>query len=158
MERCVLYLYPYIPDVLFKGLGHTQIDKLLAIRGNAEEVWANYQFETDIIFDSLWSDNLSKFNEATPFQTKEFQSELISGMVDALDGKISFEALYLDIDLDEQKFKKMAAKQQEIDSLVEKQSSKSVPDRNNKQQNLNRLSKMKIKLLLPQQLNILLMR
>ncbi|WP_289365388.1 ParB family protein [Mannheimia haemolytica] len=120
MERCVLYLYPYIPDVLFKGLGHTQIDKLLAIRGNAEEVWANYQFETDIIFDSLWSDNLSKFNEATPFQTKEFQSELISGMVDALDGKISFEALYLDIDLDEQKFKKMAAKQQEIDSLVEK--------------------------------------
>ncbi len=39
MERCVLYLYPYIPDVLFKGLGHTQIDKLLAIRGNAEEVW-----------------------------------------------------------------------------------------------------------------------
>lgn len=24
MERCVLYLYPHIPEVLFKGLGHSQ--------------------------------------------------------------------------------------------------------------------------------------
>lgn len=120
MERCVLYLYPHIPEVLFKGLGHTQIDKLLAIRNNAEEVWAAHQFDTDITFESLWSENLSKFNEATPFQAKEFQSELITAMVEALDGKVSFETLYLDIDLDEQKFKKIAAKQQEIDNLVEK--------------------------------------
>ncbi|GAB1660168.1 ParB family protein [Mannheimia haemolytica] len=120
MERCVLYLYPHIPEVLFKGLGHTQIDKLLAIRNNAEEVWTTHQFDTDITFESLWSENLSKFNEATPFQAKEFQSELITAMVEALDGKVSFETLYLDIDLDEQKFKKIAAKQQEIDNLVEK--------------------------------------
>lgn len=120
MERCVQYLYPHIPEVLFKGLGHTQIDKLLAIRNNAEEVWATHQFDTDVTFESLWSDNLSKFNEATPFQAKEFQSELITAMVEALDGKVSFETLYLDIDLDEQRFKKIAAKQQEIDNLVEK--------------------------------------
>lgn len=120
MERCVQYLYPHIPEVLFKGLGHTQIDKLLATRNNAEEVWANYQFETDITFNLLWSDNLAKFNEAIPFQAKEFQNELISAMVEALDDKVSFEALYLDIDLDEQKFKKLAAKQQEIDGLVDK--------------------------------------
>ncbi|MGX2949654.1 ParB family protein [Ursidibacter sp. B-7004-1] len=120
MEKCVECLYPHIPDILFKGLGHTQIDKLLAIRNNAEEVWANHQFNTDVTFESLWSNNLSKFNEATPFQAKEFQSELITAMVEALDGKVSFETLYLDIDLDEQKFKKIAAKQQEIDNLVEK--------------------------------------
>ncbi|QQF85520.1 ParB N-terminal domain-containing protein [Histophilus somni] len=120
MERCVNYLYPHIPEVLFSGLGHTQIDKLLAIRNNAEEVWAAHQFDTDVTFESLWSENLSKFNEATPFQAKEFQSELITAMGEALEGKVSFETLYLDIDLDEQKFKKMAAKQQEIDSLVEK--------------------------------------
>ncbi|QEH12209.1 chromosome partitioning protein ParB [Histophilus somni] len=120
MERCVNYLYPHIPEVLFSGLGHTQIDKLLAIRNNAEEVWAAHQFDTDVTFESLWSENLSKFNEATPFQAKEFQSELITAMVEALEGKVSFETLYLDIDLDEQKFKKIAAKQQEIDSLVEK--------------------------------------
>ncbi|STY61299.1 integrating conjugative element, PFGI_1 class, ParB family protein [Mannheimia haemolytica] len=89
MERCVQYLYPHIPEVLFKGLGHTQIDKLLAIRNNAEEVWAAHQFDTDINFESLWSENLSKFNEATPFQAKEFQSELITAMVEALDGKVS---------------------------------------------------------------------
>lgn len=40
------------------------------------------------------------------FKQKEFQSELITAMVEALDGKVSFETLYLDIDLDEQKFKK----------------------------------------------------
>lgn len=120
MERCVNYLYPHIPEVLFSGLGHTQIDKLLAIRNNAEEVWAAHQFDTDVTFESLWSENLSKFNEATPFQAKEFQSELITAMVEALEGKVSFETLYLDIDLDEQKFKKIAAKQQEIDNLVEK--------------------------------------
>lgn len=120
MERCVNYLYPHIPEVLFSGLGHTQIDKLLAIRNNAEEVWAAHQFDTDVTFESLWSENLSKFNEATPFQAKEFQSELITAMVEALDGKVSFETLYLDIDLDEQKFKKIAAKQQEIDNFFEK--------------------------------------
>lgn len=120
MERCVNYLYPHIPEVLFSGLGHTQIDKLLAIRNNVEEVWAAHQFDTDVTFESLWSENLSKFNEATPFQAKEFQSELITAMVEALEGKVSFETLYLDIDLDEQKFKKIAAKQQEIDNLVEK--------------------------------------
>lgn len=120
MERCVQYLYPHIPEILFNGLGKPQIDKLLAIRNNAEEVWANHQFDTDVTFESLWSASLSKFNEATPFQAKEFQSELITAMVEALDGKVSFESLYLDIDLDEQKFKKIAAKQQEIDNLVEK--------------------------------------
>ncbi|HGO5818709.1 TPA: ParB family protein, partial [Mannheimia haemolytica] len=120
MERCVLYLYPYIPDVLFLGLGKHQIDKLLSIRSNAEDVWANYQFDTEIKFDSLWSNSLIKFNDVTPFQVKEFQSELITAMVEALDNKVSFEALYLDIDLDEQKFKKIAAKQQEIEGLVEK--------------------------------------
>ncbi|GAB1670731.1 ParB family protein [Mannheimia haemolytica] len=120
MERCVLYLYPYIPDVLFLGLGKHQIDKLLSIRSNAEDVWANYQFDTEIKFDSLWSNSLIKFNDVTLFQVKEFQSELITAMVEALDNKVSFEALYLDIDLDEQKFKKIAAKQQEIEGLVEK--------------------------------------
>lgn len=120
MERCVNYLYPHIPNVLLKGLGHTQIDKLLAIRNNANEVWDKYQFETDTKFESLWSSNLAKFNETFPFQAKEFQNELISAMVTALDDKVSFETLYLDIDLDEQKFKKIAAKQQEIESLVEK--------------------------------------
>lgn len=53
MERCVAYLYPYIPDVLFNGLGNSPIDKLLAIRNNALEVWQQYQFETDIAFEAI---------------------------------------------------------------------------------------------------------
>lgn len=118
MERCISYLYPFIPDVLFNGLGHSPIDKLLAIRNNTVAIWQNYQFETDITFDELWANSLSRCNDEEPFSVKIFQDELINEMVAVLDDKVSFEMLYLEIDLDEKKFKKLAQKQQEIERSV----------------------------------------
>ncbi|HDX0989495.1 TPA: ParB N-terminal domain-containing protein [Pasteurella multocida] len=119
MERCVAYLYPYIPDVLFKGLGHTQIDKLLAIRNNADEVWHHYHLEVDTPFEKIWASSLTSCNEDVPFQARDFQDKLITQMADLLEGKTTYESLYLEIDLDERKFKKIAAKQHEIENHVE---------------------------------------
>lgn len=119
MERCVTHLYPHIPDVLFKGLGHTQIDKLLAIRNNADEVWHHYHLEMDTSFNNVWASSLSSCNEDSPFQVRDFQDKLITQMADLLEGKTSYESLYLEIDLDERKFKKIAAKQHEIENNVE---------------------------------------
>ncbi|MGX2956100.1 ParB family protein [Ursidibacter arcticus] len=119
MERCVTYLYPYIPDVLFKGLGKPQIDKLLAIRNNADEVWHHYHLEVDTSFEKIWANSLGSCNEDTPFQARDFQDKLITQMADLLEGKTTYESLYLEIDLDERKFKKIAAKQHEIGNHVE---------------------------------------
>ncbi|OOF57476.1 ParB family protein [Rodentibacter genomosp. 2] len=115
MEKCVVTLYPYIPSVLFNGLGHSPIDKLLSIRSNALEVWQQYQFETDITFEAIWENSLSRCNEDNPFNVKTFQDALINEMTDALEGKVSYEMLYMEVDLDERKFQKLAKKQREID-------------------------------------------
>ncbi|MDY5422329.1 ParB family protein [Actinobacillus porcinus] len=119
MERCVAYLYPHIPDVLFRGLGHTQIDKLLAIRNNADEVWHHYHLEVDTPFEDIWASSLASCNDDVPFQARDFQDKLIIQMADLLEGKTTYELLYLEIDLDERKFKKIAAKQHEIENHVE---------------------------------------
>lgn len=119
MERCVAYLYPHIPDVLFRGLGHTQIDKLLAIRNNADEVWHHYHLEVDTPFEDIWASSLASCNDDVPFQARGFQDKLIIQMADLLEGKTTYESLYLEIDLDERKFKKIAAKQHEIENHVE---------------------------------------
>ena len=119
MERCINFLYPYIPDVLFNGLGHAPIDKLLAIRNNALAIWQNYQFELDVSFDEIWGNSLSRCNDDQPFHIKTFQDYLIDEMSSMLGDRVSYEVLYLEIDLDEQKFKKMAQKQHEIQQSVQ---------------------------------------
>ena len=119
MEQCITFLYPYIPDVLFNGLGHAPIDKLLAIRNNALTIWQNYQFELDVSFDEIWGNSLSRCNDDQPFHIKTFQDYLIDEMSSMLGDRVSYEVLYLEIDLDEQKFKKMAQKQHEIQQSVQ---------------------------------------
>lgn len=119
MERCVAYLYPYIPDVLFNRLGNSPIDKLLAIRNNALEVWQQYQFKTEITFEAIWQNSLSRCNDDNPFNVKTFQDALINEMTDAFEGKVSYEMLYMEVDLDERKFQKLAKKQQEIDAQIQ---------------------------------------
>lgn len=119
MEQCITFLYPYIPDVLFNGLGHAPIDKLLAIRNNALAIWQNYQFELDMSFDEIWGHSLARCNDDQPFHIKVFQDHLIDEMSSMLGDRVSYEVLYLEIDLDEQKFKKMAQKQHEIQQSVQ---------------------------------------
>ncbi|MFU2077983.1 ParB family protein [Avibacterium endocarditidis] len=119
MGRCLEFLYPFIPDVLFNGLGNSPIDKLLAIRNNALEVWQQYQFDTDITFEAIWQNSLSRCNDDHPFNVKTFQDALINEMTDALEGKVSYEMLYMEVDLDERKFQKLAKKQQEIDAQIQ---------------------------------------
>lgn len=119
MERCINFLYPYIPDVLFNGLGHAPIDKLLAIRNNALAIWQNYQFEMEVTFDEIWGHSLTRCNDDQPFHVKTFQDYLIDEMSSMLGDRVSYEVLYLEIDLDEQRFKKMAQKQHEIEQHVQ---------------------------------------
>ncbi|MDP8185281.1 ParB family protein [Phocoenobacter skyensis] len=118
IQRCINLLYPYIPTVLFNGLGNHPIDKLLSIRNNALAVWEQYQFKTDIQFEEVWKQSLSRCNDDNPFSVKDFQNRLINEMADAFEGEISYEMLYLEIDLDEQKFKRLAQKQSDIEAKV----------------------------------------
>ena len=119
MGRCLEYLYPYIPDVLFAGLGNAPIDKLLAIRNNALAIWQNYQFEMEVTFDEIWGHSLTRCNDDQPFHVKTFQDYLIDEMSSMLGDRVSYEVLFLEIDLDEQRFKKMAQKQHEIEQHVQ---------------------------------------
>ncbi|WP_423739131.1 ParB family protein [Conservatibacter flavescens] len=121
MSLCIKFLYPFIPDVLFNGLGNSPIDKLLSIRNNALDVWQQYRLEveTDITFEAIWENSLSRCNNDNPFNVKTFQDALINEMTDALEGKVSYEMLYMEVDLDERKFQKLAKKQQEIDAQIQ---------------------------------------
>lgn len=119
MDLCLKYLYPFIPAPLFNGLGNSPIDKLLAIRNNALEVWQQYQFDTEITFEAIWQNSLSRCNDDHPFNVKTFQDALINEMTDTLEGKVSYEMLYMEVDLDERKFQKLAKKQQEIDAQIQ---------------------------------------
>lgn len=119
MDLCLKHLYPFIPNVLLNGLGNGPIDKLLAIRNNALDVWQHYQFETEITFEAIWENSLSRCNDDNPFNVKTFQDALINEMTDALEGKVSYEMLYMEVDLDERKFQKLAQKQQEIDQQIQ---------------------------------------
>ncbi|MDG2961746.1 ParB family protein [Exercitatus varius] len=119
MDNCVSYLYPFIPNVLFAGLGKPQIEKLLSVRNNANEVWHKYRMDDDTGFYQVWVGSLSRCNDDSPFHLKTFQDYLITAMLDKLgDETTSYEALYFDIDLDEQKFRKLAAKQQELEQKI----------------------------------------
>lgn len=119
MDNCVSYLYPFIPDILLNGLGKPQIEKLLSIRNNSLEIWRQYQFDNEALFTQIWGNSLSLCNKDPAFSIKTFQDYLISAMLDELgEETTSYEALHLEIDLDEQKFRKLAAKQQELDHKI----------------------------------------
>lgn len=74
------HLLPAIPQTLYAGLGKPQIERLIALRSQAERTWNRYP--TAIIsFSDFWFETLGYF-DATPeiFDVEQIQDELLERM------------------------------------------------------------------------------
>ncbi|MDY3124511.1 MAG: ParB family protein [[Actinobacillus] rossii] len=121
MEQCLTYLYPHIPNVLLEGMGKPQIDKLLGMRNKAENAYNKNkeEIEPQAHFDEIWLDTLSPFDEQpNEFVINDFQDVLITALVEAFYHQIPYETFKLEIDLAEQKLRKLAEKHADILQLA----------------------------------------
>lgn len=117
MEQCLTYLYPHIPNILLAGMGKPQIDKLVGMHNKAKTSWDKYQetYAVSVAFDEIWMHTLSPFDEEVAnFSLSDLQDTLIGKMVEGLNYQVSYDALKLEIDLEERKLQKLMEKRDEI--------------------------------------------
>ncbi|WP_426879090.1 ParB family protein [Glaesserella parasuis] len=117
MEQCLTYLYPHIPNILFTGFGKAQIDKLVSIHNKAESAWEKHkeEFPVNSDFSELWMNTLSPFDESPEnFAISEFEDVLIGNISEAFAYQVTYEALKLEINLEERKLQRLLEKQPEI--------------------------------------------
>lgn len=119
MEQCLVYLYPHIPNVLLKGLGKPQIEKLLTVYRNAQNSWENHLYqvreEPTGNFDEIWVATLSPMDEEPDsFSVTDFQDSLIGAITEAFGYQLEYSVFKAEIDLEERKLARMREKQAEI--------------------------------------------
>ncbi|MBW4793219.1 ParB family protein [Pseudomonas tolaasii] len=74
------YLLPAIPQTLYAGLGKPQIERLIALRSQAERTWNRYPTAA-ITFADFWFDTLGYFDaEPESFDLEQLQDELLERM------------------------------------------------------------------------------
>ncbi|MQT62647.1 chromosome partitioning protein ParB [Pseudomonas sp. FSL R10-0056] len=74
------YLLPAIPQILYAGLGKPQIERLMALRSQAERTWNRYPTAA-VAFAEFWLDTLGNFDtEPDSFDLEQIQAELLERM------------------------------------------------------------------------------
>ncbi|MEQ1977523.1 ParB family protein [Xenorhabdus sp. SGI240] len=88
MEDTVLYLYPWMPNLLSLGLNVRQIRQLLALRQDAEAVWQQHLTsinpEPTVTFDEVFGSCCRKFDAPEIWSPEMFRDELIGDLLQAL--------------------------------------------------------------------------
>lgn len=99
MQDTVRYLLPSIPNVLYKGLGRHQVERLAVLRRAAEFSWqANVAGKSlSMDFETLFHDALAPFDrQPEAFAVARFRDELVGQMSETLG--VDYNALVLEID------------------------------------------------------------
>ncbi|MDR6581547.1 ParB family protein [Pseudomonas extremaustralis] len=74
------HLLPAIPQTLYAGLGKPQIERLIALRSQAERTWNHYPTAT-ITFAEFWLETLVYFDaDPESFDLEQLQDELLERM------------------------------------------------------------------------------
>ncbi|MGN7934056.1 chromosome partitioning protein ParB [Pseudomonas mediterranea] len=74
------YLLPAIPQTLYAGLGKPKIERLIALRSQAEQTWNRYPTDA-IAFSEFWLDTLGQFDaDPKSFDLERVQDELLERM------------------------------------------------------------------------------
>lgn len=97
MEQAIRYLYPYIPDVLYDGLGIHQVEKLISFRSILAEAYNTYKESEDITpFEQIFEQVLIPFNiDTSVFSVETVKDELIGAFAKELD--IDYNTLLADV-------------------------------------------------------------
>ncbi|WP_321848132.1 ParB family protein [Pseudomonas paraveronii] len=74
------YLLPAIPQTLYAGLGKPQVERLIALRSQAERTWNRYP-TAPVAFVDFWLETLGYFDaEPELFDLEQLQDELLERM------------------------------------------------------------------------------
>ncbi|NAO28870.1 chromosome partitioning protein ParB [Pseudomonas syringae pv. dysoxyli] len=74
------HLLPAIPQTLYAGLGKPQIERLIALRSQAEQTWNRYP-TASLAFTEFWLDTLAYFDtDPESFDLERIQDELLERM------------------------------------------------------------------------------
>ncbi|WP_409526762.1 ParB family protein [Pseudomonas paracarnis] len=74
------YLLPAIPQTLYAGLGKPKIERLIALRSQAEQTWNRYPTEITA-FPEFWLETLGQFDaDPESFDLEQIQDELLERM------------------------------------------------------------------------------
>lgn len=74
------HLLPALPQALYAGLGKPQIERLIALRSQAERTWNRYPTAT-IAFTEFWLETLGDFDaDPESFDLEQIQDELLERM------------------------------------------------------------------------------
>ncbi|AZD67480.1 integrating conjugative element, PFGI_1 class, ParB family protein [Pseudomonas chlororaphis] len=74
------HLLPAIPQTLYAGLGKPQIERLIALRSQAERTWNRYPTAT-VAFAEFWLETLGDFDaDPESFDLEQIQDELLERM------------------------------------------------------------------------------
>lgn len=74
------YLLPAIPHTLYAGLGKPKIERVIALRSQAEQTWNRYPTDA-IAFPEFWLDTLGQFDaDPESFDLERVQDELLERM------------------------------------------------------------------------------
>ena len=97
MEQALEYLLPCIPEVLYAGMGRSQVEKLLSLRAASLHLWQRHADGEASAFDNLFSSALSLFNDQPEdFAIGRVQDELLGLMSQQLN--VDYNLLLLDVD------------------------------------------------------------
>ncbi|RLM24720.1 hypothetical protein BIY29_08345 [Brenneria alni] len=86
MESTIVFLYPYMPNLLESGLGRPQIQSLLSLRHDAEKIWSEYSLtaSSSILFGDVFGNCCQKFDSPDDWSLEMFRDEFIGDLVSAL--------------------------------------------------------------------------
>ncbi|MCF5702261.1 ParB family protein [Pseudomonas syringae] len=74
------HLLPAIPQTLYAGLGKPQVERLIALRSQAERTWNRYPTAA-VAFTEFWLDTLGYFDtDPESFDLEQIQDELLERM------------------------------------------------------------------------------
>ncbi|OLU25469.1 hypothetical protein BVH03_17590 [Pseudomonas sp. PA15(2017)] len=106
MEQTLLHLFPFIPNVLWNGMGVDGVRTLLTFRSNAEKAWNKLVQEkgvpaNGIDFDQVFSNTLCVYDEEPGgYVFNHFKDDLLGAMTDALrENGVSYELILFEIEV-----------------------------------------------------------
>lgn len=80
MLDTVEHLLPAIPQTLYAGLGKPQIERLIALRSQAQRTWNRYP-TAPLVFAEFWLETLGNFDaDPESFDLEKIQDELLERM------------------------------------------------------------------------------
>ncbi|AHG20620.1 hypothetical protein Z042_14075 [Chania multitudinisentens RB-25] len=110
MEYTLENLYPYMPGLLWSGIGRPQVAQLITLRSAAEKAWREFSVNVDVVktFDGVFGEVCQTLDDPNHYTLETFKDELIAGLLQALPSpEITYDRWLIELDPTEQNRRKL---------------------------------------------------